>query len=503
MSRKQPVKIDFNLAHADLVKLPYHEQFETEVIGCCLTVSACFNVCYKYLKAPGIFYTPQAAEIWQRMKDLSDQKRDFSQDTMIRLYEADGNTAMAAWIRVSGLNVLSPQRLQERCLILIEYWIGRTIHRLGHHLNQNALSKSKDKLELLGEASDGISKIHQHIVSTKEKSTSDSVDDLMNEVVAISMSRQKGESAGLPSSLPELTGVLKGYRKGLLIIVAASTSEGKSTFAYQEVLELIIRNIPCGIISLEMKTSEVLLIMSCNLANLSVEHVLDGTLSTADMDLLGKKMSYIKTLPLYIQDSAGLRMGEVKAIGRIWKKQHDIQFLLIDHLHLQKEDIDQPSQESRFTNIANADKELAKELDIPIMACAQLSRKEKGNEKRAHIIEDIKYASGVEQAADIVLLLYRAEHHGIDTMPDGSPSKGHSRFIVAKARMLPKSPITAFFTGMRFLDWNDRDGAFQAAKQMQAPPPNPSAGITANYAAVQTSFQSQNNKWEDDEPLPF
>lgn len=481
MMKPRQNKIDFNTAHLDLERLPHSADTERTVLGTILYYPDSFNQVYKYLKPKGLFYDEQNAMVWAEMCKMAAAKTVPSHTNVLRAVEAWEGRNMGAYVKDLATASVPPIHLLGNCLKLNEYWIARTIHRMGHYLNQQALKKDGDYLELLGVASDSLAKIYSHIAGMREKTLNESTIELSNEIVSIAQSG--GGVVGVRSSLNGLNRVIKGYRNGNLIIIAASTGEGKTTLAVQEILHTAEQGIPVGYISLEMKTSELLLMMACSKTAIPVEAVLDGTMTPDQTQRLSQMLSYLKTLPIHISDTPGLRTGEVKALARMWHKQ-GIKMLVVDHMHLMRTDVDIPNPEARFTEIANQLKELAKELDIPILDLAQLSRKEDKKDKRVHIITDLKYASGIEQAADVVLLIFRPEVHEIETDANGESTKGFARIIVGKLRLLPKRDVKCHFTGMSFIDLE----AYQFA---QSRPEKPAAGITNFREKVPEDFWNQ------------
>lgn len=480
---KSKTKINFNLGDADYQRLPHSEGVEQEVLGSILIFTANYSRVYKYLKAEGIFYTPECIEIWEEIQKRIKPGVLSLYDMLLQHYTAIGRNELSAYVQVCYMAATSDSRLIEKCLLLNEYWIGRTIHRLGYHLNQYALKREKDKLDLLGEATDGLNAVYSHIAGMKERTIEQEAKELRSEVVATSL--DPGKINGVKSSLYDLNDSIKGYRNGNLIIIGASTGEGKTTLAIQEALHFAKQGIPVGYLSLEMKSTELILMMACCELSMDAERVLAGELSADEMQAFGDTVTMIERLPIMMNDQPAMRIGEIKATARLWHKK-GLKVLVVDHIHLANTDTPSPTTEQQFTNIANQLKELGKELDIPVIALAQLARKD-DKEKRPHIVTDLKYAGGIEQAADVVLLIFRPEAHGIETSPNGESTKGYARIIVAKVRLIRKRNVTAYFTGQRFADWGEH--GFSKAQPVKID--NPRAGIAARMPSAK------------EEPLPF
>lgn len=491
---RQP-KHNFDLNTHDLKPLPFSDEIEMQVLEIMLDDPYSYYATgVKYLKAKGMFYNPLNAEIWEIMQNVSksgEMTIDKVRGVIDGLRDRDRLYHFFGICQMPSI----PSSFESNCLLLNEFWIKRTIHRMGFYLNQNALN-TPDALELLGVCSESTDKIYRHIAQMTEVTLKDGVKELAQELHDISISPDG--MLGLRSAIAGINRVIKGYRKGNFIIVGGSAREGKTTFMLQEMRYNLENNIPVGCFSLEMKTSELILIMSCNALNLNTETVLDGALSAADMGHIGTYMERVKSMPLKVSDKPAIKISELKSVARMWKKNNDIKVLYIDHLHLMDSDLTNTNAEQKFTDIANQLKALSKELDIPIVCLAQLARKEKGS-KSMHTISDLKYASGIEQAADVIMLIYRPELYEIETLHDGTPTKGYAKIHVGKLRLLPASDIICYFTGLRFEDWNtyhfnQKDEPIRVE--------NPKAGITRDYRDITLPKSGFNpNDWKDEPPF--
>lgn len=440
--------INFDLNRADLRPLPCHREAEQMVLGILLLHPEKYSTAARYLKMKATFYGLWEAELWERITTLHTQNQCADMVSVISLYRVEGRGKEVEEImHLAQVGLGQEHRLVRLCLLLCEHAYRRVLHRMGYWLNTEAVKPQRDVLDVLGEATDVLQSIHSQIAGMTERTSAEAVQQVVQQLVRITCGEK--ESAGLPSSLPGLGERIKGYRKGVLLVVAASTGEGKSTLAYQEALHQARAGHPVGIMSLEMQQDEIILMMACGDTGVSLGDYLGNGLGPAEVEKLRRFFEEFKRLPIYIDDTAGLRISEARAKARMWKQRHGLQALYIDHLHLMRHDIATLSQEERYTDIANQCKELAKELSIPIILLAQLSRRDKTDRVRAHILEDLKYASGIEQAADVVLLLYRPEHHGIYDL-EGESTRQKAVIIVAKLRLMERKNVVCGFWGGRF-----------------------------------------------------
>ena len=462
--RKKTYHFDFTLADTKEHKvLPKNTEVEKKVLGYLVKHQNDFDVYYKYLKPKGMFYDDINDKIWQLIVQKQSSKVSYQANDLKAEFMAknDKEAAFEALGIIS--NACLPSEMQNLCLKLNEYWIQRTFYRMGHYILSNAMNEDVDKMELLGNVSESTSKIFLHIAGMKERSLNDAATELIQELCAIQLS--PNGILGVPSSIGELNNVIKGYRKSNLIILAAGTGEGKTTLALQDAHHSLKAGIPIGYISLEMATQELMLVMACSELGIDTKDVLQATTDQRKIELVGSYIDKIQKMPLHITDKAGMTIGEIKAIAKGWKDKYKIQQLFVDHMHLINGDVDYPNAEQKFTDIANKLKELSKELEIPIISLAQLARKEQ-SDKRMHQVTDIKYAGGIEQAADVVILIFRPSHHGIETDSKGNSTIGKAKIIIGKLRLLPKKNISCTFNGLKFAEESD----------MPIPPPKNDGG---------------------------
>lgn len=466
-----PKKINFDLNDQDLKPAPHSLEMERNVLGCIMVNPENFVKGYKYLKPKDLFYDSEHIFIWETMCKMMDSKTQPYIDHVRRYIQTEKpeNASLAVSVNECWSEAVSDANFVSYCLKLNEYYIKRILHRIGHYINQESIKDEKDALKLLGIASDGLGKVYNHIAGMKEKGMAEGEQELIRDLIEVHNS--PGKVLGLPSSIPELSEAINGYRKGLFIVIGATQAEGKSTLAFQEIVFLAEKGYTVGIILLEMKISEFIFMAAANMLNLDIDRAMKGMLSPQELSSVGDKTKYIRSLPIEINDTGGQSIGEIKALGRTWYKR-GIKMLVIDHMHLIAREAYHNSQEQQFTDIANQLKELAKELDIPVVALAQLSRREREAKPRPHVMSDLKYAGGIEQAADVIIFVYRYEHHVIDKDSVPEEIKGVAKLIIAKLRMLKIREVKAVFRGTRFESYR------MAFKKQDERHDNPNAGIT-------------------------
>lgn len=257
--------------------------------------------------------------------------------------------------------------------------------------------------------------------------------------------------AGLPSGFVDLDELTQGFQPGEMTIVAARPSMGKTSFCLN-----ILRNItvyqgrPAVFFSLEMPRLQVTSNILCSLARIDGHRLRGGYLTREEERQFLDAAEILAPAPLFIDDTPGLSTMELRAKVRRLKAQHDIGFVVIDYLQLMSGS-DRSAQESRqqeVSEISRMIKALARELHIPIMALAQLSRKVEERKDHKPMMSDLRESGSIEQDADLIMLLFRPEYYE----PGNEELKNKAEVIVAKNRNGPVGEVKmAFFNNhMRF-----------------------------------------------------
>ena len=240
---------------------------------------------------------------------------------------------------------------------------------------------------------------------------------------------------GVPTGFSELDAKLNGLRAGQMIIIAARPGGGKSTLAMDICRSCAVHNNKAAAyFSLEMNRTELSMRLLAAESRVFLDRMIKGELETRDWQEIARTLDKISQAPLIVDDSPNMTMGEIRAKSRRMKQQFDIQLIVIDYLQLLTSG--GKSVESRQQEV------LAKELEIPIVAVAQLNRdSEKRNDKRPQVA-DLRESGSLEQDADVVLLIHRE-----DMFNENTEKQGMADIIIGKQRSGPTGIVELAFQG--------------------------------------------------------
>lgn len=375
--------------------------------------------------------------------------------TMGKLEEAGG----PYYITSLTNRVASAAHVEHHARIVTQKFIQRELIRISTEIVKEAFEDTTDVFELLDKAEQALFQIADNNLRT---SIIDIRNLIQNTIVEIDEARQHQDNlTGCPSGFTRLDGLTGGWQKSDLIIVAARPSMGKTAFTLS-----IARNAavdfqrPVAVFSLEMSAQQLVKRLISSETELPAEKIIKGHLAEHEMVQLMKLSGKLGEAPIFIDDTPAINIFELRAKCRRLKMQHDIQLVVIDYLQLMTstENGKSGNREQEISSISRALKSIAKELNIPIIALSQLSRKveDRGGNKRP-ILSDLRESGAIEQDADLVCFLYRPEYYGFDEDDEGNPTKGVAEVIVAKHRngALDKIRVRFIDQYIKFVDMVD------------------------------------------------
>jgi replicative DNA helicase len=244
--------------------------------------------------------------------------------------------------------------------------------------------------------------------------------------------------SGVPSGFFDLDKITSGWQRSDMIVLAARPGMGKTAFVLSMARNTAVDyNKGVAVFSLEMSAVQLVKRLIASEARLSAEKLRKGDLKEHEFQQMHTRISKLATAPIFIDDTPGLSIFDFRAKCRRLKAQHNIELIIIDYLQLMsaKDGKGGGNREQEISTISRSIKEIAKELNVPIVALAQLSRsvEQRGGDKRP-MLSDLRESGAIEQDADIVSFIYRPEYYGLVKDDDGNSNQGIGEIIIAKHR---------------------------------------------------------------------
>ncbi len=329
--------------------------------------------------------------------------------------------------------------------IIIERSILRELIGISHEIAATAYDAQDDALSILEVAEKKIFEITEKHIKKTYIPIKDAVTKVMEYIDSIHSDSSKKQA--VPTGYMDLDDKLGGFQKSDLIILAARPSMGKTAFALN-IATQAAQHVPVGVFSLEMSQDQLVMRILCAEAELDAFAVRTGKLPLNQSYKLSKGAAQLVKLPIYIDDSPAQTVLEIRAKTRRMVKERGVGLIMIDYLQLMHGSDKSDSREREISHISRSLKALAKELEIPIVALAQLNREvEKRVDKRPQL-SDLRESGSIEQDADVVMFIHRPEYY--DRKPDRendpkSDNSGAAEIIIAKHRNGPTGTVELLF----------------------------------------------------------
>ncbi|MEW8987249.1 MAG: replicative DNA helicase, partial [Bacillus sp. (in: firmicutes)] len=305
---------------------------------------------------------------------------------------------------------------------------------------QDGYEREDEVTALLGEAEKSILEVAQrknagafHNIKDVLVRTYDNIELLTN---------RKGDITGIATGFAELDRMTAGFQRNDLIIVGARPSVGKTAFALniaQNVATKTGENV--AIFSLEMGAEQLVMRMLCAEGNINAQNLRTGALTDEDWGKLTMAMGSLSNAGIFIDDTPGVRIGEIRSKCRRLKQEHGLGMILIDYLQLiQGDGRSGENRQQEVSEISRSLKQLARELQVPVIALSQLSRGVEQRQDKRPMMSDIRESGSIEQDADIVAFLYRDDYYDKET-----ENKNIIEIIIAKQRNGPVGTVSLAF----------------------------------------------------------
>src|SRR5579884_749335 len=288
-----------------------------------------------------------------------------------------------------------------------------------------------------------LDKAEKKIFDIAQKKVSGSLvpmEDVLHEV--FEMIENRGQR-GLETGFFELDDMLNGLQNGEMIIVAARPSMGKTAMAMNMIEHIAADSrLPCAVFSLEMSKQQLAQRMLCSRGQIDAHKLRKGMLQSHEYAHLANVVGELAKAPIWVDDSPGLTIMDLRAKARRLKLQHDIKLIMIDYMQL----MDNPGPDSRqqqISEISRGIKAVARELNVPVIALSQLNRQSEGRDGHRPRMSDLRESGSIEQDADVIMLLHREDYYRMSE-PDFQPDN-IAEIIIAKQRNGPTGTVKLTF----------------------------------------------------------
>ena len=460
-SRKgQQAPIDTSFGHLQ----PQAIDIEKVVLGALMIDKDAFTVVSEIIK-PETFYEARHQKIYEAVQSLNLQEKPVDIMTVTEELRHKGtleDVGGPAYVVELSSQVASSAHIEYHAHILAQKFLARQLIQFASMIETDAFDETVDVDDLMQKAEGALFEISQKNM-LQDYVQIDTIVDQAHQLL-LQASNREGGLTGVPSGFRKLDDITAGWQPSDLVIIAGRPAMGKTSFALS-----IAKNVaidyrkPIAFFSLEMNNVQLVNRLISNVCSIPGNKILNGQLTPDEWERFDSNIRKMQGAPIYVDDTPGLSIFELRTKARRLVREHGIELLMIDYLQLMNANgMRFNSRQEEVSTICRSLKGLAKELNIPVLALSQLSRaveQRDGPEGKRPQLSDLRESGAIEQDADMVLFVHRPEYYHILQDEKGNDLHGMAQIIIAKHRKGATGDVLLNFRGeyTRFSNPEDID----------------------------------------------
>jgi replicative DNA helicase len=418
---------------------PFSLEAEISVLGSMIIDNDSIDLVAQILNKDS-FYKTAHQNVFETITDLYDRQRVV--DLVILKDELKKRSLLGRVVDVEYLMELEESvpiasNVEYYAKIVREKAVKRDLIAGAIGIQQDAYNDSLESDELLDRAERAIFDITQRKFSSPTVKMYDILQDTFEHIENIH--EREGRLTGLSTGFYDLDDRTSGLQKSELIVIAARPSVGKTSLVLNIAEHVGVDKKPAVIFSMEMSAQQVAQNMLCSNAKIDAHLMRMGKLDDNQWSKLPLAMGELSEASIFIDDTPGLSIMELRAKARRLKLQHDIQLIIVDYLQLM-EAKERENRQQEISVISRGLKSLARELEVPVIAVSQLNRSVETREGHKPRISDLRESGGIEQDADVIILMHREDYYD-----ENHKEKNKVELNIAKQRNGPTGKVTLTF----------------------------------------------------------
>lgn len=458
--RGQQAPIDTSFGHLQ----PQAIDIEKVVLGALMIDKDAFTVVSEIIK-PETFYEARHQKIYEAVQSLNLQEKPVDIMTVTEELRHKGtleDVGGPAYVVELSSQVASSAHIEYHAHILAQKFLARQLIQFASMIETDAFDEMVDVDDLMQKAEGALFEISQKNM-LQDYVQIDTIVDQAHQLL-LQASNREGGLTGVPSGFRKLDDITAGWQPSDLVIIAGRPAMGKTSFALS-----IAKNVaidyrkPIAFFSLEMNNVQLVNRLISNVCSIPGNKILNGQLTPDEWERFDSNIRKMQGAPIYVDDTPGLSIFELRTKARRLVREHGIELLMIDYLQLMNANgMRFNSRQEEVSTISRSLKGLAKELNIPVLALSQLSRaveQRDGPEGKRPQLSDLRESGAIEQDADMVLFVHRPEYYHILQDEKGNDLHGMAQIIIAKHRKGATGDVLLNFRGeyTRFSNPEDID----------------------------------------------
>ncbi len=402
---------------------------------------------------PEDFYHDSHRYIYQAINDLYDKRTPIDIVTLSNLLDDRKKLEViggASYLALLANEVPTATHIFQYATIVKEKAILRKLILAGDAIKGLGYKEGEEIESLIEVAEKSLFEVSQTFMSDRFVHIKDVLGKTYEKISDLHDPDAKEKYRGISTGFRTLDNILSGFQPSDLVILAARPSMGKTALALNIAQNIAQKGASVGVISLEMSKEQLVERMFCSLLSVDSWKMRTGKLTDEDFSRIGSVMDEMNSMKIYIDDSIGNSISELKAKARRLKMESGLDFLVIDYLQLMSGSSSYSTNRvQEISEISRALKALARDLSIPILALSQLSRAVELRPQKIPQLSDLRESGAIEQDADVVMMMYREDYYEEDT-----DRKGITDVYIRKHRNGPIGHIELAFkkAQLKFLD---------------------------------------------------
>ncbi len=445
--------------------IPTHDNdLEVVLLGSLLLDSRVMNEVVELL-IPEKFYDNRHQLIYSTIYSLYQQGIPVDLITITKSLKSQGKLDDAGGIvYISSLTnrVASVSNVQTWCLQLSEYYMKRRFNQIAGDVYHKSMDETIDVFDTYDYFMTEMNSVFQDNLKSDVIHISTISNDA-SKSISFRMTNDQ-QVSGYSTSIKAVDKMLGGHQKSDLMYMAGRPAMGKTAMALTEVLELGKSGVPVAFFSLEMSSVQLVYRLVSMLSGISAEKLMKYKLEKEDAQKYFQYVDILNKMPIYLDDTAGLSVLDLKAKVKRMQQKHGIEIVYVDYVQLmslggKKSGL---SREQELSAISRNLKLIAKECNIPMIVLSQLSRGVESRQDKRPILADLRESGSLEQDADVVSFLFRPEYYGIMEMEGGHSTEGLGEYIIAKQRNGGTGicPMRFHHSIMKYTDLSEQEQLF-------------------------------------------
>ena len=428
---------------------PHDLAAEQGVLGCILLdTRQNLPACIEKVKDETVFYDLRHQAIYAALVSMYEQNTPIDLLTLSHQLRTDGeldNIGGVAYLTELQDSVPSAANLEYYFEIVRDQALLRRMIHTCTKAIADAYDETGEVDRLVGEVEQAVLAINRDHNITDMPTITDHVQEAITKIETLF--KNKGSTTGIATGFSDLDKMTTGLHPGEMIVVAARPSMGKTSLA-MNIVEHVALNLklPVGVFSLEMSSESLVMRMISSLARINSHDMQEGILTPKDFPRISEAAGRLTKSSLHIDDTAGLSILQLSARARRMWQQHDIKLFVIDYLQLLHSTSRRAGEnrQQEIAEISSGIKAMAKTLSVPVIVLSQLNRELEKDKTRKQRLSDLRDSGSIEQAADLVGLLYKPG--GVDEDTDDPESEARPvNLLIAKQRNGPTGDVPLTF----------------------------------------------------------